>query len=723
MIQGKWYRTVSEEEREQYVLDICAFCEFYPCEQVEEYCRFIENHSKDFTTDNSRVDSAIEIVPLKKKDRNMIEITPVSVIPMDEFEEASSTIKSISNSVMMVEEHEDEQSISSIREKYNSDMDFLSYGREELKNGCIMGPRYVEQVECGIQTVTDGIGDHYKVDIDFDYQIKANSDNRWEPSQPVFISAQTGQGKNFFVEKTLIPYVEKLNYENKTKQRVLILSNRLALKCQIDNRFRENDDLHEKSRIYSYKGVADVMTYQSLLSEKGYLKRRQKYNQSRYIFVICDEAHFFTSDAMFNPYTEKILSVIVSLFKKAIRVYMSATPYECLEYIDKYEKQQMVFYHFKRDYGYLNANTYFEIEELYGEIVKSVERKEKWLIFIDDRKKCRTVKAELEKQGEEMNISMMRKIYAVDADSKEDEVYKSMVRNEKLDKDIYVLITTSVLDNGVNLIGIDNVVVSDMSKVKCLQMVGRARTKGSNDHKTLYVKRFNGDYVRNRIHDLKEQKEAYHEFELAYGDSSEPFRSRGYDEYKLFHRYYDGSEENWRKANHWFGRSPENPNQIYPNTIAKSLVEKYLSRCEFICQEIKEEQAEIESSDQGTRKLPGQKYLEYQFSWFGKKYCRDNDITLCGQSKAEKNFLDFLDFYVGEKGRIDQVKQTWFRKEFTELHDAAYPRRDKNKSRFYGKKIMNDIFSELNLGYKVISHLSCWEVVKFDWNLEKEEVE
>ena len=50
----------------------------------------------------------------------------------------------------------------------------------------------------------------------------------------------------------------------------------------------------------------------------------------------------------------------------------------------------------------------------------------------------------------------------------------SIVKDEKLGKDTYVLITTSVLDNGVNLTDINNIVVSDMSKVKCLQMIGRA---------------------------------------------------------------------------------------------------------------------------------------------------------------------------------------------------------------------------------------------------------
>ena len=74
-----------------------------------------------------------------------------------------------------------------------------------------------------------------------------------------------------------------------------------------------------------------------------------------------------------------------------------------------------------------------------------------------------------------------------------------MVLNERLDKNTFVLITTSVLDNGVNLTGINNIVVSDMERVKCLQMLGRARVSDADDRKTLYVQRFDCPYVQKRI--------------------------------------------------------------------------------------------------------------------------------------------------------------------------------------------------------------------------------
>ena len=91
-----------------------------------------------------------------------------------------------------------------------------------------------------------------------------------------------------------------------------------------------------------------------------------------------------------------------------------------------------------------------------------------------------------------------------------------MVLGEALGRETKVLIATSVLDNGVNFRGIDNIVISDTSKVKCLQMVGRCRVENNNEKITLYIKRFNKKYIENRIEYLKKQQDAYHSYDLAY---------------------------------------------------------------------------------------------------------------------------------------------------------------------------------------------------------------
>ncbi len=86
---------------------------------------------------------------------------------------------------------------------------------------------------------------------------------------------------------------------------------------------------------------------------------------------------------------------------------------------------------------------------------------------------------------------------------------------------------------------------------------------------------------------------------------------------------------------------------------------------------------------------------------------------MCDKDKAEKEFLDFLKLYSEEKGCIDDEEKEVFKKEFTRLHDAAFPREDKNKSRNYGINVMNKILEKKSFNYKVESHSKYWQVVDF----------
>lgn len=594
----------------------------------------------------------------------------------------------------------------------------------ELENGCIMDRQHVNQIACGSQKVTDGIGDHFKIEIEYN-NIEEDTVDRWEPSQPVFISAQTGQGKNYFIENTLIPYVREMNYRKQTDYKVLILSNRLALKQQTKNHLEGNDDSGDEDNIiYFYKDVADVMTYQGLLYKKSYLNKKQKREQERYIYVICDEAHFFTSDAMFNPHTERILSTIVDLFQNTIRVYMSATPYDCLEYIIHYERlrfqnkyKEMAFYHFKRDYSYLDVKTYSSINELYGEIVETVsQEKEKWLLFIDDKKKCAEIKAGLKKVAKGESIfSLKESVFVVDADSKNDPVYQNILNKEKLGKDTFVLISTSVLDNGINLTGITRIVVSDMDKTKCLQMVGRARRDESGSRKTLYIKRFGTGEVNKKITKLKKQQDAYHSYELAYevdAITGMPDVKSLKEETKFFNKYYNGKDEDWRDAKHWFARGVGEPMGLFLNEIAKSLSDQSIFRYSAVLNEMEKEglQADNKLYDQKGQIYIGQKYLEYQLLWFGTKYCVNDDITFSNKKKAKEDFLDFLKSYVGNEIRKED-KNSFMRK-FAGLHDRAFGREDKNKGRIYGIDKMNKILKKEEVNYKVVSSSGCWMVQK-----------
>lgn len=711
---------LNEKEKAQYKFKFCENCSFYECELIGEFTQFKVNHSHNHKSQELMTPDCVDAIESNLNNDFITNVRVTAVSPNSR--DQNNDVENCS--------HSDDVDSSA---KYT-----ISYDQSNLKDDCIMCCRHVNQIECDGKRVTEGIGNHYKIELNYDGTIEEGIEDRWEPIQPVFISAQTGQGKNYFIEEVLIPYVKELNYKNKTNNKVLILSNRLALQKQIKNHLNKNAYLedNEDSEVFIYNEVADVMTYHSVLRRKDILKKMQKKENKRYIFVICDEAHFFTSDAMFNPHTQKTLYEIIHLFQDAIRVYMSATPYECLQYIIKEEKEcqdmlyfnksynkcrssNMLFYHFKRDYSYLNVRCYSTIEDLYEIIVKSVDRKrEKWLIFIDDKEKCKDIKERLEQEAKNIDVQLIiekdesktvEKVYSVDATSKKDLSYMKMINNEMLDKNTYVLISTSVLDNGVNLNGIDNIVVSNMEKVKCLQMAGRARVSGIDDHKTLYIKRFDVSYIEKRIRGFEAQKDAYNMYGLAYSELEQSYRRS--DTFRFLEKYYNGNEKDWKDAKHWFGRPMNEPTNLYLNKIAKNLLDKIILQYKFILDEMKEESQE-------EKEHIGQKYLEYQFSWFGKTYCVDDDITFADKEKTKKDFIAFLESYAESGENIDKDKQESFKAQFTKLYDTAFGRSDPNLNRNYGIRKMNGLLEDQHIDYKIKNQNAYWGVLKCD---EKQE--
>ena len=645
------YSVLSDTEKEKYEFSQCEFCDLYPCELISGYTLYRKN---------------------------------------------------------------------------NPNSDSLSYNPKEQNYSCVMGGGLV-RVKCDSGYVSDGIGDAFKINIieahdkksgDLYSKVEETSDRmkvdrtigRWEPTQPVFISAQTGSGKNHFIEKTLLPYIRKLNHAKNTNHRILILSNRIALRLQIQDRLKTGNIFpdFEDATVYSLGEYADVMMYQGFQNKVGYYKKQQQSSKSSFIFVICDEAHFFTSDAMFNPYTEKILSAVVNTFQKAIRIFMSATPYECLDYIMKCESNYTtapngylpppVLYHFKRDYSYLDIKYYSSFDELKGII--ETENDENWLIFIDHKKKCEQLKVELDSIS-----SLNGKVYTVSRESKNDDKYRKMVASERIDvssknqkgeenEKTKILLATSVIDNGVNFRNIQNIVISDISKVKCLQMVGRARV--DKDKKiTLYIKRLNGGQLERWIADLEKQQDAYHEHNMSKTGSEEKLR--------FLSKYYNNHDKNWKNAKHWFGRDIGDPAYVFPNEIACSLVDDVISTYTSILTEV---------NNAGFCELPGQRYLEYQLSWFGHTYIPGNDITFRDKDAGKKKLIEFLELYTDitiPEGKDGQDK---FSIDCTNIIDVAFGRQDKNLGRPYKSNKLNKILTEYEIPFHINSEREGWAIVK-----------
>lgn len=349
-----------------------------------------------------------------------------------------------------------------------------------------------------------------------DYDIK-----NWKSTEPVFISTQTGSGKNYFIKDKLVKDILYHNCSSTNKKSILILSNRIALHRQSKLDYADliysvtgDRDVYDKlKQLYTFRGFdlfyMDFGEYITICSYHQLLERKILDNR-RYDYIVCDEAHFFIQDSIFNLYTDDMLRYIVDKGRDSIRIYMSATlnlameailreEYKKVEianiqyktYVDnpmvsiaqnEYEKLvrsntkislRVKIYYIKRDYSFIkNIYKFKDLNELIDSVNKS---KSKWLIFVKSKADGELIEKSLN-QRKCIFISRER----IDNDDKIESIYNDIIEKQYYDQE--VLITTSVLDNGINLLPdsehhpIRNIVLFSLDKTQFLQMLGRVRT-------------------------------------------------------------------------------------------------------------------------------------------------------------------------------------------------------------------------------------------------------
>lgn len=329
---------------------------------------------------------------------------------------------------------------------------------------------------------------------------------KWARQNPVLISAQTGHGKNHFIMKKLIPFAVS------TGQQVFLLSNRVALGIQqkkelLDALGFPNIYSDEELRKMENFGLVHVWSYQSVLKHINEISALVQQEPIPMHYLVLDEAHFFLSDAPFNAYTELIFWQLLYAAQYCKRIYMTATPENILPLINEYEQSKYIMenrqrvllwevsqvvrstnsentrqdnfqiefpvhvYTFKRDYSRYDVTFFTDWKHLYARL-QHASATNKWLCFVNSEERQSKIKSELK------NLQPNLQIDCFDA-SKKQEGNKAW--EKILDGKIpgFILLSTSVIDNGVNMTDPDlhNIVLEATDKVAFLQMLGRKRLK------------------------------------------------------------------------------------------------------------------------------------------------------------------------------------------------------------------------------------------------------
>lgn len=314
-----------------------------------------------------------------------------------------------------------------------------------------------------------------------------NDYKEWKRGDIVTINAQTGTGKTFFIKNLLIPHMA---YE-----KMLIVANRVNLKrqlkkdlCKYYNKPLPTDlaDLDNLNII----GDVTIMSYQQLgniIHDSNY--GEDKLDLSMYDYIICDEAHFFMTDAGFNNKCDLVFFELVRKRHDAIKIFISATMDEIYLPIKagaEATNSNLIKkkYNTGIDYSYVNVKYFRNLNDI-AKLIKNDKTDEKWLIFVKSKD-----------DGEKLE-NQLKDICSCEFITRETNIKKSEnLRNIISDSKFIskVLITTKVMDNGINIDDdkLKNMVIMTYDNVSFIQMLGRLRVDIENAPQlNLFIPLFN----------------------------------------------------------------------------------------------------------------------------------------------------------------------------------------------------------------------------------------
>ncbi len=195
------------------------------------------------------------------------------------------------------------------------------------------------------------------------------------------------------------------------------------------------------------------------------------------------------------------------------------------------------FYYIARNYDYLiPRGTYSDNERLKALIVQSTG---KWIVFVETNAEGRELEKLLNNIQKDTCVFLSRD--RVNNSYSVAEHYNYIIENEKPKPTTRVLITTSLLDNGINInnSGIErdedkvlNIAINCSDRTQFIQMIGRVR-RSPNTNINLYIR-------EKSVEDLKEilENNAREVIKRLQADVCKP-QQNSYPDNKLFYPYYD----------------------------------------------------------------------------------------------------------------------------------------------------------------------------------------
>lgn len=502
------------------------------------------------------------------------------------------------------------------------------------------------------------------------------------PRNVYLLKAPTGSGKTTFFIKDLVPEARR------RMQQVLLIVNRSVLTEQLINIYLKELGIPPGAIEFPQEGIYPlgdlvVCSYQ-------YMARRLQgkdtpnikigpFEAKEYAFVVCDECHYFIADSVFTTDSAPLVN-LPKVFAQSVRIYASATMSPVRNVILKmeqvvdlaenfphweiwpgfrYARNNMISQMYSNntglpkyaaffevtgaepDYSYLHPRILADGQSLWDDVIEQYEAHSlrKAVVFVDSKKQGKDCKEKLNSHGISaafiVSESTSSRSYSMDElDKKVLEEIKTKNRFES----VSVLIATSVLDNGTNLIDKDitHLYISGTEYMAAVQQAGRVRMYEEGQTLELVIPRRAKSYFSSRISQWDRQENLLDKWLDADAKTREDM-------------FWNGELE-FLRTKFSYNESSHPKNSIF--TFAS---------LNYYRSDARDTLRRLEGSPDG--------YIKKALCWFGFNLSDAVDESLCCQSDAIEQLQTFLE----ETASKPLNKESWanFRQQFRLLHEAA----------------------------------------------------
>lgn len=304
----------------------------------------------------------------------------------------------------------------------------------------------------------------------------------WTPNELIFISAGTGRGKSYFIKNRLNELVQAAG------GKILMILHRR--KCC--------DQFYHELEVAGKLDQITVTTYQAI---EECIFNFGQYDFSQYTHIVCDEFHYFLSDADFSNLTGASLSAILDQNDK-VRIFLSATGDAAREYILSLSSIPQKEYTIESDIDRIAHLRFFNSYATIRDIgMRAILRGKKTVFFLTSTEKALKIKRMFERKAS-FNCSPYNSKYARYINKKAvDELVETGIMKTS------ILVTTMSLDAGMNILDpdVDTIVVDNADINTVIQCIGRRRfdKNRANDKIDVYVKSVNNTALLKKIDSRK----------------------------------------------------------------------------------------------------------------------------------------------------------------------------------------------------------------------------